>query len=216
MTAYVPPSPAADSMQLRIWTPRRTPTKSTYGGMLDNTVAGGIAAGMGVRETLVKESAEEASLPASLVAGARAVGAVSYFYERDARAGGETGLLQPEVQYVYDLEVDDSVVPRPSDDEVTDFCLMTVDQVRVLACCAGVGTDTAVQVKQELAQGQFKPNCALGVSCSPCLSFLCKADGLQCLLYTHPPSPQHPRPLTRTGLFRAPRHHYARQRARLH
>ncbi|KAH8153523.1 uncharacterized protein LAJ45_02336 [Morchella importuna] len=114
MTAHVP-SP------LRIWVPTRNPAKPTYGGMLDNTVAGGIAAGMGVFETLVKESGEEASFGRGLVEGAaRSVGAVSYFYERHRSAGGEEGLLQPEVQ------------------------LLGVEEV-----------------KEELAKGSFKPNCAI-------------------------------------------------------
>ncbi|KAA8900504.1 NUDIX hydrolase domain-like protein [Sphaerosporella brunnea] len=140
MTAYVP---ATETQPLRIWTPRRNITKSTYGGMLDNTVAGGISSGMSVFDTLVKESEEEASLPAELVSKAKAVGVVSYLYVRDSRAGGETGLLQPEVQYVYDLEVGEDVVPAPCDDEVQDFHLMPLDEV-----------------KEELAKGSFKPNCA--------------------------------------------------------
>lgn len=138
MTAYTP-SP------LRIWTPRRNPAKQTYGGLLDNTVAGGIAAGMTALETLVKESGEEASLPEALVrAGAKAVGAVSYFYLRHKSAGGEEGLLQPEVEYCYDLEVGEDVVPAPNDDEVQEFRLWDVDTVR-----------------EELGKGGFKPNCAL-------------------------------------------------------
>ena len=191
MTAYIPPNPAAGSPQLRIWTPRRTPAK-TYGGMLDNTVAGGIAAGMGVRETLVKESAEEASLPASLVVGgARAAGAVSYFYERDWRAGGETGLLQPEVEYVYDLEVDESVVPRPGDDEVADFCLMTVDQVGVLRVWGGGGVlflTGLCRSNRNWHKGILSPT-AHSVCLGPPPSLLCEADGLQCLLYPSLPRP---------------------------
>jgi 8-oxo-dGTP pyrophosphatase MutT (NUDIX family) len=137
MTAYVP---ATENTQMRFWTPTRNITKSTYGGMLDNTVAGGIASGMSAFDTLVKESEEEASLPPALVQKAKAVGAVSYFYIRDARAGGETGLLQPEVQYVYDLEVGEDVVPAPCDDEVQDFQLMTVDEVCVLGGFVGRGS----------------------------------------------------------------------------
>jgi 8-oxo-dGTP pyrophosphatase MutT (NUDIX family) len=130
MTAYVPPSP---SSPLRIWTPRRSLGKSTYGGMLDNTVAGGIASGMGVFDTLVKEGGEEASLPAELIiAKAKGVGMVSYFYQREKSAGGEIGLLQPEVEYVFDLELGEDIVPKPCDDEVQEFILMPVDDVRVL------------------------------------------------------------------------------------
>jgi 8-oxo-dGTP pyrophosphatase MutT (NUDIX family) len=79
--------------------------------------------------TLVKESEEEASLPAELVrTHAVAAGAVSYFYVREASAGGEEGLLQPEVQYVYDLAVGEDVIPKPNDDEVDAFSLMPLHE----------------------------------------------------------------------------------------
>ncbi|TKA76266.1 hypothetical protein B0A55_01844 [Friedmanniomyces simplex] len=152
MTAYTrskrPKSEAevgGDEEELRIWVPRRAATKQTYGGMLDNTVAGGIATGESAFESMVRESAEEASLPEDLVRKhAKAVGTVTYFHIRDQRAGGETRLLQPECQYVYDLELAESVVPKPSDDEVEGFELMGVDEV-----------------KEALRQGELKPNCAL-------------------------------------------------------
>lgn len=138
MTAYV-------SSPLRIWTPTRNPQKPTYGGMLDNTVAGGIAAGMSQWETLLKESEEEASFPGELVTRcARPAGAVSYFYCRHKSAGGEEGLFQPEVEYVYDMEVGEEVVPTPGDDEVMAFRLLGVEEI-----------------KEELAKGSFKPNCAI-------------------------------------------------------
>ena len=146
MTAFAraPSAPGGGGGELRIWVPRRAAAK-TYGGMLDNSVAGGIAAGEDPFESLVREAAEEASLPAALVRRqARPVGTISYFHVRDARAGGETGLLQPETQYVYDLEVGEDVLLRPSDDEVQEFQLW------------GCG-----EVKRALKEGQFKPNCAL-------------------------------------------------------
>ena len=130
---------------MMIWVPRRAPTKSTYANMLDNSVAGGISAGETPFNSLVREASEEASLPWEIVyQGARACGTVSYFHVRDERAGGETGLMQPEVQYVYDLEVSKDVLLKPSDDEVKEFYLWTVK--RVLSA---------------LAEGLFKPNCAL-------------------------------------------------------
>jgi 8-oxo-dGTP pyrophosphatase MutT (NUDIX family) len=52
-----------------------------FPGLLDNSVAGGIASGMGVFESLVKECMEEAGLEAAAVKKhARAAGAISYFY----------------------------------------------------------------------------------------------------------------------------------------
>jgi len=98
--------------------------------MLMGKVAGGIAYGSNVFDTLVKEAEEEASLNPHLVErGAVATGAVSYFYVRDACAGGEVGLLQPEVEYVYDLAVSEDIIPEPNDDEVESFILMAVDEV---------------------------------------------------------------------------------------
>lgn len=131
---------------LKFWIPRRSRTKQTYPGMLDNTVAGGMATGEQPFECLVRESDEEASLPADYVRqNARAAGCVTYFYVRDERAGGETGLLQPECQYIYDLDLTGSGIEcKPNDDEVEGFEVMSVEEV-----------------KEALASGEFKPNCAL-------------------------------------------------------
>lgn len=140
MTAYV----KVDN-EIKIWVPRRAKNKQTFGGMLDNTVAGGISSGENPFESVVREAAEEASFPDSLVrSNAKPCGMVTYFYITGQRAGGETGLLQPEVQYVYDLEIDPSVIPKPADDEVEEFYLWTVEEVQ-----------------KALAEGQFKPNCAV-------------------------------------------------------
>ena len=131
--------------ELKIWVPRRARSKQTYGGMLDNTVAGGISEGESVYAALLRECEEEASLPNELVRQrVVACGTVSYFHVRDARAGGETGLLQPEVQYVYDLELPEDVVPRPCDTEVEEFYCW--EWKRVL---------------RAMQEGEFKPNCAL-------------------------------------------------------
>lgn len=131
--------------ELKIWIPRRARSKQTYAGMLDQAVAGGIASGEAPFESLVRECAEEASLGEKLVrAQAKACGTVTYFYVRDERAGGETNLMQPECQYVYDLELPEDVVPKPGDDEVEEFYLWSVEEVQAA-----------------LAGGEFKPNCAL-------------------------------------------------------
>eukprot|EP01034_Spumella_vulgaris_P007698 gene7698-9807_t len=51
---------------LHIWVPRRSYEKPTFPGQLDNTVAGGQPAGLGLHENLVKECGEEASIPPEL------------------------------------------------------------------------------------------------------------------------------------------------------
>ena len=145
LTAYTKNSGEEGEQALRIWVPRRATTKQTYGGMLDNTVAGGIPTGESALECLVREAQEEASLPEDIVSkDVKSVGTVTYFHIRDQRAGGETRLLQPECQYVYDLELAEDIVPKPSDDEVAEFELKTVEEIR-----------------QALRNGEFKPNCAL-------------------------------------------------------
>lgn len=135
----------ARSGELRLWVPRRAKNKQTYPGMLDNTVAGGIAAGEQPFECLVREAMEEASLPEDTSRKAKAAGCATYFYIRDSRAGGETGLLQPECQYIYDLDLTgEDVVCKPNDEEVEGFELMGVPQVL-----------------EALGNAEFKPNCAL-------------------------------------------------------
>jgi 8-oxo-dGTP pyrophosphatase MutT (NUDIX family) len=144
LTAY---TRSKETGEIKIWTPRRARTKQTYGGMLDNAVAGGIASGESPFESLVRECAEEASLAEDLVRSkAKAAGTVTYYYIRDERAGGETNLMQPECQYIYDLELPEDTIPKPGDDEVEEFYLWSIDEV-----------------KQAMENGEFKPNCALVV-----------------------------------------------------
>ncbi|HWG78884.1 MAG TPA: DUF4743 domain-containing protein, partial [Stellaceae bacterium] len=61
---------------LRLWIGRRAKDKKVSPNKLDNLVAGGIGHDHGLEATLVKEAAEEASLPPAIVAGALPVGAI--------------------------------------------------------------------------------------------------------------------------------------------
>jgi len=116
---------------LKIWAPRRARDRPTHAGILDNTVAGGMAFGDGALTTLVKESTEEADLPEELVRNhARSCGTVSYFHIQAKRDGEESGLLQPTVKYVYDLNLPESMLLHPKDDEVESFELLNIGQVR--------------------------------------------------------------------------------------
>ncbi|KAF4634112.1 hypothetical protein G7Y89_g4000 [Cudoniella acicularis] len=137
MSCYTKLSPSEQaasntSYNFKMWIPRRSRQKQTYGGLLDNTVAGGIASGESPFESLIREADEEASLPSTLVRSQTiAAGTVTYIYLRDSRAGGETNLVQPEVQYVYDLELPKDVVPQPKDGEVEEFYLWSVEKVKL-------------------------------------------------------------------------------------
>jgi len=142
MTAY---TRNAEDGTLKFWVPRRSYSKSTYPGILDNTVAGGLATGEVPFECIVREAEEEASLPEAYVRpNVKAVGVVSYFHIRGSRAGGETDFLQPEVEYLYELELPKEIIPKPSDGEVEEFYLWSIDELMAA-----------------LGRNEFKPNCAV-------------------------------------------------------
>ena len=107
---------------LHLWMGWRSRSKPVAPGQLDNVVAGGIPAGLTPGETLVKEAAEEASIPPELAALARPVGRVSYVMAT------EEGLRR-DVLHCYDLDLPEGFVPRPHDDEVERFELMPVAAV---------------------------------------------------------------------------------------
>ncbi|PVF98386.1 hypothetical protein CPB86DRAFT_733184 [Serendipita vermifera] len=129
----------------RVWVPRRAKTKQTFGGMLDNTVAGGIPYGYTAYDSMVKECTEEAGLREEVVIPLiKSAGAVSYYYQT------RKGWLQPEVEYVYDLlvppgkETSPEFTPIPYDGEAESFELLSLDTVR-----------------EKMLAGEFKPNCAV-------------------------------------------------------
>jgi isopentenyldiphosphate isomerase len=107
---------------IEMWIARRSRSKPTFPGMLDNTVAGGQPFGLTLAENLVKECGEEASIPPELAARATPVGAVSYM------VAVEEG-LKPGVQYCFDLELPADLAPRPNDDEIEEFYLWPIEKV---------------------------------------------------------------------------------------
>ncbi len=111
-----------DGGRILMWIARRARDKATYPGMLDNFVAGGQPAGIGLMDNVIKEAGEEAGVPAHLAATARPVGAVSYCQET---ADG----LKPDVMYCYDLELPAAFEPEPLDGEIEEFHLWPVERV---------------------------------------------------------------------------------------
>jgi hypothetical protein len=105
-----------------MWIARRSLTKITFPGQLDNMVAGGQPATISVAENVIKECQEEADIPAELASQARPVGLISYTM---AVPDG----LRRHAMYVYDLDMPSDFVPRPFDGEVEDFKLMPIADV---------------------------------------------------------------------------------------
>ena len=135
MTAYVK-SPKTGG--LKIWVAKRSKHLLKFPGLLDSTVAGGVKAEHSPRECILAESEEEASLPKWLIESSalKATGALTL-----ANRNPVNGLFHSEILYTYDLEMPEDVLPKPGDDEVEEFILMGVDEVR-----------------KRMEAGEFKPN----------------------------------------------------------
>lgn len=124
---------------ISMWVARRSQTKQTWAGKLDQIVAGGITCGEKIRETMIRECAEEASISEELARTATPAGCVSYFFE------DERGLF-PEVEFVYDLKLPQNFQPINSDGEVDEFYCWSIDKV-----------------KEKIATDEYKPDSALVV-----------------------------------------------------
>jgi len=99
---------------LHMWVARRAMDKLLDPGKLDHIVAGGVPAGLGPAETLVKEAAEEAAIPAELAAKAIQIGTIGYAMERPEG-------LRRDCLYCYDLMLPDDFIPVAADGEVEAF-----------------------------------------------------------------------------------------------
>lgn len=97
-----------------LWVGVRAKNREVAPGKLDNMVAGGLPVGLTVEENMIKEAAEEASVPEELARQARPVGAVSYML--DTQAG-----LRRDMLFIYDLELPEDFEPVNTDGEVSGF-----------------------------------------------------------------------------------------------
>lgn len=108
--------------QMRLWIARRATNKALDPGKLDHIVAGGVPAGLGAEETLIKEAAEEAGIPAALAAQARKVALLSYAMDRPE------GLRRDRL-HCFDLNLPEAFTPHPVDGEVSGFELWKLPDV---------------------------------------------------------------------------------------
>jgi hypothetical protein len=99
-----------------IWIGRRAPTKALDPDKLDHITAGGIPAGLGPLETLVKEADEEAGMPEPLARQARRTGVLRYAMSRPEG-------LRRDLLHCYEVELPASFTPTPRDGEVANFTL---------------------------------------------------------------------------------------------
>ncbi|KAI7897667.1 NUDIX hydrolase domain-like protein [Cokeromyces recurvatus] len=123
--------------QILMWVAKRSKTKQTWPNLLDNCVAGGISYNYSVKDTIIKECDEEASIPIEIASKARSVNTITYY---TYTSGG----LQPETQYIFDLEMPKDFTPTPRDGEAECFYLWPLEKV-----------------KETILNNEWKPNCAL-------------------------------------------------------
>ena len=121
-----------------VWIARRARGKRTFPGHLDNVVAGGQPIGLTPLQTLVKECAEEAGIPAELASRALPVGVLDY-------AQQEGRSLKVDSLVCFDLELPPDFLPFPHDGEVEAFSRLKVDQLAASLFC----------------DAPWKPNCAM-------------------------------------------------------
>lgn len=139
------PASKSSNGKTKMWVPRRSKTKATYPGKLDNTIAGGVAYPLGLWDNVIKECYEEGGLDKAFVEPRiSSAGVILYL----CQPYGPKGHAQPEVEYIYDLVFDSETEyePSPVDGEAEEFKLMDLDEVL-----------------QRMKDGEFKPNCTLVV-----------------------------------------------------
>ena len=107
---------------LHIWIARRSASKALDPGRLDHIVAGGMPAGHGPAETLVKEAAEEAAMPEFLARRAVHTGIIRYAMERPEG-------LRRDLLHCYEVELPEDFVPRAHDGEVESFTLWRLSDI---------------------------------------------------------------------------------------
>jgi 8-oxo-dGTP pyrophosphatase MutT (NUDIX family) len=120
-----------------LWIARRSHTKPTDPGRLDNLIGGGVPRGQSPREAVVREGWEEAGLEPARMAGL-AEGSVIEL-DCDVPEG-----RQHERVFVFDLELPAGLAPRNTDGEVAEHRLMPMTEAIARAAVGELTTDAAL------------------------------------------------------------------------
>ncbi len=120
-----------------LWVARRSFTKPTDPGLLDNLIGGGVPHGQTPFEALVREGWEEAGLAPEVVAAATP-GRIVHLL-RDIPEG-----LQHEQLHVFDLRLPADAVPSNQDGEVAELWLAPIDAALALAAGREMTVDAAL------------------------------------------------------------------------
>ena len=110
------------------WLQKRSQVKVHHPGKLDTTASGGIQLNERPIDAMIREAAEEASIPED-VARKYLVSCDTISYHIAINHDGSPGSC-PHIQYTYELELPPGLVPRPHDNEVDNFVSMDEHGVR--------------------------------------------------------------------------------------
>ena len=97
-----------------LWIGVRAKNRQVAPGKLDNMVAGGLPVGLTLAENVIKEAAEEASVPEDIARTARPAGVITYMV--DTKNGMRRDML-----FVFDLKLPADFEPVNDDGEVSGF-----------------------------------------------------------------------------------------------
>ncbi|HEX7637578.1 MAG TPA: NUDIX domain-containing protein, partial [Burkholderiaceae bacterium] len=141
-----------------LWIARRSLSKPTDPGRLDNLVGGGVPRGQSPREAVIREGWEEAGLVPAQMAGLEAGGVIEL--DADIPEG-----RQRERLFVFDLALPAGFAPRAVDGEVAEHRLMPVDEAIARAAGGELTTDAAlVTLDFALRRGLIEPEAAEAAS----------------------------------------------------
>jgi hypothetical protein len=107
---------------LDLWVGVRSKSREVAPGKLDNMVAGGLPVNLSLAENVIKEAAEEATVPEELAQTARPAGVITYML--DTKNGMRRDML-----FVYDLKLPSDFEPVNTDGEVSGFVKWPAQQV---------------------------------------------------------------------------------------
>ncbi len=152
-----------------LWIARRSHSKPTDPGRLDNLVGGGVPAGQSPRDAVIREGWEEAGLTPEQMTGLETGGLVDL--ECDIPEG-----RQHERLHVFDLALPAGLVPRNMDGEVAEHRLMPVAEALERAAAGELTTDAALAtldfaVRRRLVEpAPAGPESTLAAGTTACLS----------------------------------------------
>lgn len=155
-----------DGLPQQMWIARRSPSKATDPGKLDNLIGGGVPMGQTPWDTLVREGFEEAGLsPAQM---ARATRGRVIELDRDVPEGRQFERL-----HVFDLQMQDTEYPANQDGEVAELGLWSIHHTCAAAASDEMTVDAAlVTLDFMLRKGLCSPPWA-AASLGEALALLC-------------------------------------------